>query len=297
MHQGLDFDAVLEAVGRGLARAEAEHAASDEVAVAGLPPFRSGIIVCAMRKFEGSFSEWYGRFHSVFQHAPAKEIHALAALELARATVRCRDDRGVPIVGFDLAGEEAGYPAHDFREAFQHAHRHFLKSTVHAGEAFGPESIFEAITELHADRIGHGYHLFAPELCGPEVYDPQGYVGALAQYIADRRITIEVCITSNLQTNPAIGAVTNHAFRQMLDHRLSATICTDNRLVSHTTVTRELQLARDALGLDLRQLKNTVMYGFKRSFYPGTYREKRDYVRQVADHYEAVVERHLNALA
>jgi adenosine deaminase len=216
----------------------------------------------------------------------------MASLELARAAVRCRDELNMPIVAFDLAGQEDGYPARDHAEAYQYAHLHFLKKTVHAGEAYGPESIFDAITELHADRIGHGYHLFSPELCGPKVTSPEDYVGRLARYIADRRVTIEVCITSNLQTNPSIGSVKNHHFRHMLNERLSATLCTDNRLHSNTSVSREIRLAVDAFDMDLKQLRNTIIYGFKRSFFPGHYHNKRDFVRLVIDHYDKVIAAH-----
>jgi adenosine deaminase len=290
MHQGLDFDGVLRAVCRGLDRAQSEHELSSPVAEGGQPPFRYGIIVCALRMFEGEYSQWYGQLMHLFPGAPAKQVYGLASLELARSAVRCRDDHGVPIVGFDLAGMEDGYPARDHRAAYEFAHRHFMKKTVHAGEAYGPESIFDAITELHADRIGHGYHLFSPELCGSDVADPEDYVRRLAQYIADRRVTIEVCITSNLQTNPSIGTVENHRLGKMLDARLSATLCTDNRLVSHTSVSREIRLAVDAFGMDLDQLRHTIIYGFKRSFYPGSYTEKRAYVRSVIDYYQQVVD-------
>ena len=143
----------------------------------GEPPFRFGIIVCAMRAFGTQSSEWYGGLMRQFSETPRKQIFRMASLELARAAVRCRDELDMPIVAFDLAGQEDGFPARDHAEAYQYAHRHFLKKTVHAGEAYGPESIFEAITELHADRIGHGYHLFSPDcvaqdqqsarLCGP----------------------------------------------------------------------------------------------------------------------------------
>ena len=120
--------------------------------------------------------------------------------------------------------------------------------------------------------------------------DPDDYVRRLAEYIADRRITIEVCITSNLQTNPAIESVDDHVFRRMLDEKLSATLCTDNRLISHTTVSREYRLALDHFGMDAKQLRNTIIYGFKRSFFPGSYREKRAYVRAVIDYYDKVAE-------
>ncbi len=291
MHGDLGFDAVLLAVDRGLRHAADTFNASEAVAVQGEPPFAYGIIVCALRFFTPSFSAWYARLCSLFPDMPKKEIFGLASEELARAAVHCRDNHNVPIVGFDLAGAEAGFPAHDHRHAFAHAHRWFLKKTVHAGEAYGPESIFEAITELYADRVGHGYHLFSAELCGADILDPEAYVARLAQYIADRRVTIEVCITSNLQTNPKVGTVQNHMFGRMLQDKLSATICTDNRLVSHTTVSRELRLAVDGFDMDLRALRNTVIYGFKRSFFPGAYKEKRAYVRKIIDHYDAVVAR------
>ncbi len=286
VHRDLSFDEVLLAVNRGLERAMREHEASPAVAERGEPPFRYGIIVSALRMFQPGFSAWYAQLCELFRDAPETDVFGLASLELARAAVRCRDDHGIPIVGFDLAGAEAGYPAHDHRAAYAHAHRWFLKKTVHAGEAYGPESIFEAITELYADRIGHGYHLFSPELCGPEIADPDAYVERLAQYIADRRVTIEVCITSNLQTNPEVGTVENHVFGRMLAEKLSATLCTDNRLVSHTTVSREYRLAIDAFGMTEKDVRNTIIYGFKRSFFPGRYREKRAYVRQIIDYYD-----------
>ena len=288
MHDGLGFDDVLAAVARGLERARAEHEASDAVSINGEPPFRFGIIVCSLRRFEPTSSRWYGRLFQQFSDAPRKQIYRMASLELARSAVRCRDDLGMPIVAFDLAGQEHGYPARDHVEAYQYVHRHFLKKTVHAGEAYGPESIFDAITELHADRIGHGYHLFSPELCGPKVDNPEDYVGRLARYIADRRVTIEVCITSNLQTNPAIGDASRHHFGKMLDARLSATLCTDNRLHSHTSVSNEVRIAVDAFDLDATQLRNTIIYGFKRSFFPGSYQQKREYVRSVIDYYDRV---------
>jgi adenosine deaminase len=167
-----------------------------------------------------------------------------------------------------------------------------LKKTVHAGEAYGPESIFDAITELNADRLGHGYYLFGTDKCGVDVTDPDAYVRRLSEYVADRRITVEVCITSNLQTNPNIGHVKDHMFGRMLEERLSATLCTDNRLVSHTTITREYRLACDAFEMTPSQLRNTIIHGFKRSFFHGSYAEKRAWVRQIIDHYDAVVVAH-----
>ncbi len=164
---------------------------------------------------------------------------------------------------------------------------------MHAGEAYGPESIFQAITDLHADRIGHGtYLLEADQIRDPEIEDREHYVDRLGNYIADRRITLEVCLTSNLQTNPHLKRLDDHTFRKLRAQRLSTTLCTDNRLMSNTTVTNELSLAVKHLGLDRHDLKSIIIYGFKRSFFPGSYLSKRQYVRQIIDHYDAVERRH-----
>ncbi len=290
VNENLTTEQVLAAVNNGLERAKREHRASEAVAKRGEPPFEYGIIVCALRMFTADFSWYYRHLFRVTNDMEEKRRFGIASLQLAHTAVRVRDQMGLPVVAFDLAGQESGYPGVDHAEAFHYAHEHFLKKTVHAGEAYGPESIFQAITALHADRIGHGYHLFRPDLItSKHVYDPEGYVGALAQFIADRRITIEVCITSNLQTNPEIESVANHALKQMLDARLSCTLCTDNRLVSHTTVTNEIKLAMEELQLSNQALRDLIIYGFKRSFYPGDYREKRDYVRQVVNYYDKLM--------
>lgn len=289
----LDMLDVCLSVNRGLKRAKDEYNRTDAVTSDAEPPVRYGMILCAMRMFTGEFSPYFRRLIQVHTESNPKQIFGMASLELARAAVRIRDEYGLPIVGFDLAGQENGYPAIDHVEAYRYAHEHFLKKTVHAGEAYGPESIFQAITALHADRIGHGYHLFSPWLIeNRDVIDRGTYVRELAEYIADRRVTIEVCITSNLQTNPNIRMAGNHAMQEMLNRRLSVTLCTDNRLVSNTTMTRELMLATETFGLTAELLKNIIIYGFKRSFYPGTYIEKRDYVRKIIDYYEKIESEH-----
>ncbi len=285
----LDVPAVCLAVNRGLKRATDEGNRSEAIRDGIEPPFRYGMILCAMRMFSEGFSPYFRALLQVHPEAPREQVGSMASLELARAAVRVRDDYELPIVGFDLAGQENGYPALDHIAAYAYAHEHFLKKTVHAGEAYGPESIFQAITALHADRIGHGYHLFSPWLIeAKEVVDRGTYVRELAEYIADRRITIEVCITSNLQTNPNIRFAGNHAMQEMLNRRLSITLCTDNRLISNTTITKELELAVKTFELDASSLKDLIVYGFKRSFYPGTYIEKRDYVRTIIDYYEEI---------
>lgn len=292
-HQGLDGRAVLRAVQRGMDRFAAEINATlgpDDL------PFRYGIIVCALRMFTEEFSTYYGQLMRALSKAPRRKVFGLASLELAREAVWARDEAGIPVVGFDLAGQEDGYPAIDHMEAYDYAHAHFMHKTVHAGEAYGPESIFQAITSLHADRIGHGYMLFSPEtITDAKIADREAYTRRLAEYIADRRITIEVCVTSNLQTNPTLKRAEDHPLRHMLDHKISVALCTDNRLVSHTSVSNELRVARDHLKLTPKELRDITIHSFKRSFYPGTYVEKRAYVRKAIDAYDATVRRFAEA--
>lgn len=292
VHEGLEIDEVLLAVNRGLQRARNEANAkiveNPELGVPE-PEYHYSITVCAMRNFTPEMSAYYRDLHRIHKYTPKTELLSLGSLELAQASVAIRDRHGIPITGFDLAGPEKGYPAGDHKNAFQYAHKNFMKKTVHAGEAYGPESIFQAITDLHADRIGHGYYLLSPEMVtSKSVENAVDYVRELAEYIADRRITIEVCLTSNIQTNPGIKDIRDHAFKDMRRARLSTTLCTDNRLVSNTTVTKEILLAINNFKLSSSELKNIVIYGFKRSFFPGNYIEKRRYVRKVIDYYEAV---------
>jgi adenosine deaminase len=106
--------------------------------------------------------------------------------------------------------------------------------------------------------------------------------------VASQRITIEVCLTSNAQTLPRMRDLSHHPLRQMLDHELSVSICTDNRLMSNTSVTKELLIAIDNLKMTPRELRNVVIAGFKGSFFPGTYSERRNFVRQVINRYETL---------
>jgi adenosine deaminase len=287
VHDEFSLDEVVAAVARGMDRAKREHNASAAVSRDGDIPFEYGIMLCALRSFHPDMSPYYRKLFAVMGYAPRTDVFAAASLELARAAEDLSHNKGLPVVAFDLAGEEAGYPAEDHRAAFQYAHSHFIRKTVHAGEAYGPESIFQAITKCYANRIGHGTHLFAQDMIqDPRIADPARYVRYLAEYIASQRIHIEVNLTSNLQTIPSMRSIADHPLRKMLDHNLSASICTDNRLVSNTTVSREIQLAVDQLGLTLRELRNLVVAGFKGSFFPGSYGEKRAYVRRVINRYE-----------
>jgi adenosine deaminase len=283
---GFDIPSVVRAVDRGLRRAGEAFNRRPGIREGREPAFAAGILLCAMRFFRPEFSLGFRRFFEALPEAPPLEIHTVASLEVARAAARLRREEGLLVVGIDLAGQEKGYPAEDHREAYQVAHEAFLGKTVHAGEDYGPESIFQAISDLHADRIGHGTWLFdATKITNPQIVDRQRYVEDLAEFISDKRITIEVCLTSNQQTVPELANdLKKHPFGEMRRRRLSTTFCTDNRLVSHTTVTNEIVRAVQAFALTPREVRDILIYGFKRSFYPGTYLEKRAYVRQVIDY-------------
>jgi adenosine deaminase len=286
MSPAFPFEEVMRAVDTGLRRARQEINAGlgpDE------PPFDYGIIVCAMRFFDENFSAYYRTLCRVLSYSSPLEVIRAASLELAKAGVRLRRDTDIQIVGFDLAGSEYGYPASAHEESYDYVHKNFMRKTVHAGEAYGPESIFQAIAKLHADRIGHGLHLFDEAMIfSGSVQDKQAYIANLVNYIAENRTTIEVCLTSNMQTSPALTAVGEHSLRQMLAHKLSVSFCTDNRLVSHTCITNELTLALENFSIPPGQLKDIIIYGFKRSFYYQPYTLKRKWVRQLIDYYESM---------
>jgi len=284
------LDDVVRAVDGGLRRARSEINRSLEKEE---PPFDYGVILCAMRFFTQDFSEYYRNLCRLLSSSSNLDVIRTAGLELAKAAVRLRRDTDFQVVGFDLAGSEEGYPASEHEDAYEYVHRHFMKKTVHAGEAYGPESIFQAIAKLHADRIGHGLHMFDEHLIySGTVQDKRQYVENLVNYIAETRTTIEVCLTSNLQTSPGLTDVHDHSLQKMLDHRLSLTFCTDNRLVSHTNVTRELTLALENFAIPPDQLKDIIIYGFKRSFYYHPYSMKRRWVRQIIDWYETLEKKH-----
>ena len=291
INEHMDMRKVLESVDKGLRRAQQEFNQRPEIVDGSEPPFYYGIIVCAMRSFNEYFSDYYKQFIAMHSYSDMKSIRKMASYELAQGAVRIRDETGLPIVAFDLAGAEKGYPPRDHWRAYQHAHENFMSKTVHAGEAYGAQSIFQAITELHADRLGHGYYLFDTEkIQDRKIIDKDRYVDELSEYIAQHRITIEVCLTSNLQTNPSIKRLEDHAFKHMLERELSTTFCTDNRTVSKTSVTQEILLALKHFPLTPTQLKHSIVYGFKRSFFPNTYSFKRRYVRKCINYYEKLMQ-------
>ncbi len=286
INDSMDLEAVLQAVDTGLKKARTEinsRLQQDE------PPFEYGIIVCAMRFCNEKFSAFYKNFFNIHKYSNKSDIIKQLSLELARGCVHIRDNSDIQIVAFDLAGAEHGHPAEKHIDAYQYVHKNFMMKTVHAGEAYGPESIFQAITHLHADRIGHGLFLFSAEKISDEkIIDKQEYINKLADYIAEKRITLEVCLTSNLQTVPEIKSYSMHPMKQMLENKLSITLCTDNRLISNTSVCREIEIAVDNFNLTPDELKNIVIYGYKRCFFHKPYHEKREYVRKMINYYEKI---------
>lgn len=273
----LSMEEILVAVDKGLNKAKIEF--NKDLSDKELP-FEYGIIVCAMRKFESFYSPYYQTLFESNKKLTDTEVIQKASLELAKEVIEIRDRLKLPLVGFDLAGQEEGFPAEDFKEAYDYIHKNFMHKTVHAGEAYGAESIFQALTDLNADRIGHGYYLFDEEkVKGNEEYT-KTYIKNLSSFLAEKRITIEVCLTSNFQTNPDLAQIKNHTLKKMLEHKVPVTICTDNRLVSRTTITKEWELAANHFSLNDKQLKDIAICGFKRSFFPGHYGAKDDYVQK-----------------
>ena len=142
VRQGFEVSDIVQAVDRGLRRAAEAFNRRPEVASGAEPRFVAGIILCALRYFNRDFSAGYRRFFEALPEAPPREVYAAASLEVARSAARLRREQGLLVVGIDLAGQEKGYPADDHRVGYQVAHEAFLGKTVHAGEDYGPESIF-----------------------------------------------------------------------------------------------------------------------------------------------------------
>lgn len=281
---------VVVAVNKGLDRATSEFnvTLSDDE-----PEYTYGIILTALRFFVPEMSRYYRAFCSVHQHLNQERICSLASEVLVLAAVKCRDELGLPVVAFDIAGAEKGFRAATHRDAFDIAHSHFMNKTVHAGEGFGPESIFQAVNDCHAERIGHGYHLFSSELVVGEsnLHRRDEYVTRLTKFICDRRICLEICLTSNMNTMPGLK-LKDHAFGKMIKNGVSVCLNTDNRTISKTTVEKELARAVETFGMCPHLLRSIVLNGFKRSFYKGTYVDRCNYIKKVVDYYDLVAKKY-----
>ena len=223
-HGGLGLDAVMVAVLRGLRRGRADFGVE------------YGLIVCALRNEHPDLSS------------------KLVELALAYREQGC--------VGFDLAGEEAGPPAKEHIRAFQLALRMNFAITIHAGESFGPESIWQALQYCGAHRIGHGTRLIEDLV----IYEGKVVkVGSLAQYVLDHRIPLEICLLSNVHTG-ATPSLAEHPFPIFNRLGFRLTLNTDNRLMSRTSVTDEYMTAVEQFGCTLDDLETLAINGMKSAF-------------------------------
>jgi adenosine deaminase len=222
--KGLDVHKVVMAVLRGLERGKKDFGV------------HYGLIICAMRHIDPSIS-----------------------LEMAELAADFRN-RGV--VGFDLAGEEGGYPPKKHVDAFHYIQRENFNITVHAGEAFGKESIWQAIQWCGAHRIGHATRLIEDmRVKDGEVLN----MGTLAQYVLDKRIPLEICLTSNVHTG-AIQSLEEHPFGILYRYKFRCTLNTDDRLMSNITLTDELYTAAKIFNLDLDDLEKLTINAMKSAF-------------------------------
>ncbi|MBV9830453.1 MAG: adenosine deaminase [Marmoricola sp.] len=184
--------------------------------------------------------------------------HRARSREIAELVVAHRDDG---VVGFDIAGAEAGYPPTRHLDAFEYLQRQNAHFTIHAGEAFGLPSIWEAIQWCGADRLGHGVRIIDDiEVGGEDVR-----LGRLAQYVRDKRIPLELCPHSNIQTGAA-ASIAEHPIGLLSQLRFRVTVNTDNRLMSDTSMTRELAALVDAFGWDLADLRWVTVNAMKSAF-------------------------------
>lgn len=218
---GLTMEQVLESVIEGMG--EGSRATGTE----------ARIIVCSLRHMDPAIS-----------------------LDSAKVAVQYRD-RGV--VGFDLAGDESGHPPADHNEAFQFLRKKNFNITIHAGEAFGLSSIWQAIQHCGAHRIGHATRLIEDDTV------PGDHRGTLGEYILDHRIPLEMCLSSNLHT----GAVTDlkeHPFPRYLREGYRVALNVDNTLMSQTTLTREWQLAQKLFSLENSDFERIAINAVKGAF-------------------------------
>ena len=177
------------------------------------------------------------------------------------------DFRERNVVGFDLAGEEGGYPPKKHVNAFHYIQRENFNITIHAGEAFGKESIWQAIQWCGAHRIGHATRLIEDVKVSDD--DPTEVVsmGYLAQYVLDKRIPLEICLTSNVDTG-AVKSIEEHPFGIFHRYKFRVTLNTDDRLMSNTTLSREYMLAHEAFALTLHDVEKLTLNAMKSAFIP-----------------------------
>ncbi|MBI3586465.1 MAG: adenosine deaminase [Ignavibacteriales bacterium] len=224
--KGLHCETVVKAVLKGLERGKKDFGVE------------YGLILCAMRNMKPALSQ---------------EIAELAV-----------DFRNSGVVGFDLAGEEGGYPPKKHVDAFHYIQRENFNITIHAGEAFGKESIWQAIQWCGAHRIGHATRLIE------DMKVKDGGVlnmGTLAQYVLDKRIPLEICLTSNVHTG-AVKNLEEHPFGILYHYKFRVTLNTDDRLMSNITLTDEYYTAAEVFHLKLEDLEKLTINAMKSAFLP-----------------------------
>ncbi|MCZ7439848.1 adenosine deaminase [Micromonospora sp. WMMC241] len=185
--------------------------------------------------------------------------HAARSQEIAELAVRHRD---TGVVGFDIAGAEAGFPPTRHLDAFEYLQRENFHFTIHAGEAFGLPSIWQAIQWCGADRLGHGVRIVDDITPG----NPPA-LGRLAAYVRDKRIPLELCPSSNVQTGAA-ASIADHPIGLLRDLRFRVTVNTDNRLMSGTSMSREMALLVEAFGYGWKELQWFTINAMKSAFIP-----------------------------
>jgi adenosine deaminase len=197
--------------------------------------------------------------------------HSEPTTEVAELAVEFRDDS---VCGYDIAGAEDGFPPVRFAESFDYLRRHNVEFTVHAGEAFGLPSIWQAVQLCGASRLGHGVRLVEDITRGRE-----GWVlGEVARYVRDRRIPLECCPSSNLQTG-ICDSIAAHPFGLLAELSFRVTVNCDNRLMSRTTLSRELGLLADAFDYDLADIERFTVNAAKSAFLP--FDERRGLITDV----------------
>jgi adenosine deaminase len=235
--QGLSLDEVVGAVRSGFEAGMAEVAAgSDGQAPQGQRRIVVRQLLTAMR-------------------------HQARSREIAELSVAWRDDG---VVGFDIAGAEAGFPPTRHLDAFEYLQRQNSHFTIHAGEAFGLPSIWEAIQWCGADRLGHGVRIVDDLTVGD---DGEVHLGRLAAYVRDKRTPLELAPSSNVQTGAA-ASIAEHPIGLLTDLRFRVTVNTDNRLMSQTSMTGEMAALVEAFGYDLARLRWFTINAMKSAFLP-----------------------------
>jgi len=187
--------------------------------------------------------------------------HAARSREIAELVVAYRDDG---VVGFDIAGAEAGFPPTRHLDAFEYLRRENAHFTIHAGEGFGLPSIWEALQWCGAERLGHGVRIVDDITTGP---DGVAVLGRLASYVRDRRIPLELCPASNVGTG-AVASVAEHPIGLLAALRFRVTVNTDNRLMSGTSMSAEMTALVDAFGYGLDELAWLTTNAMKSAFLP-----------------------------